>query len=78
VLLGQSETEAVAWTENDSIPSRIDQLAIGGNDLIALGITGRRIGATLAYLLDAVMTDPRLNTREALTALVKKHEKEKE
>ena len=77
-LLGYSLPSAVELTQNDSTPSRIDQLAIGGNDLLELGVTGRQIGATLAHLLDEVITDPQLNTRQALIELVKKREKEKE
>jgi tRNA nucleotidyltransferase (CCA-adding enzyme) len=46
-------------------------LAIGGNDLIAAGIApGPTVGRTLEQLLDAVIDDPALNTRDALLSLV--------
>ncbi|HEU4587055.1 MAG TPA: CCA tRNA nucleotidyltransferase [Gemmatimonadales bacterium] len=47
------------------------QLALNGADLQALGIPrGPRIGELLDALLDRVLADPALNTRERLTALV--------
>lgn len=45
--------------------SRSD-LAITGTDLQALGASGPRIGRTLAALLDQVLREPSLNTREQL------------
>jgi tRNA nucleotidyltransferase (CCA-adding enzyme) len=48
------------------------ELALDGNDLIALGIPrGPRIGEVLDQLLERVLDDPSLNTREQLTALVR-------
>jgi hypothetical protein len=46
-------------------------LAIGGADLQELGIHGPRIGETLATLLDRVLDDPTLNTRESLLAIAR-------
>jgi tRNA nucleotidyltransferase (CCA-adding enzyme) len=47
------------------------QLALNGADLQALGIPrGPRIGELLDRLLDRVLADPALNTRDRLTALV--------
>ena len=47
-------------------------LALGGNELIALGIQrGPAIGTMLDRLLDRVLVDPSLNSAERLTALVK-------
>jgi tRNA nucleotidyltransferase (CCA-adding enzyme) len=51
--------------------SRAD-LAITGKDLQALGASGPRIGDTLAELLDRVLEDPTLNTRENLLAIARK------
>jgi tRNA nucleotidyltransferase (CCA-adding enzyme) len=43
------------------------QLAVGGNELIEAGVPkGPRLGQVLDQLLDAVLDDPSLNTREAL------------
>jgi hypothetical protein len=47
-------------------------LAISGTDLQGLGVTGPRIGETLATLLDRVLEEPALNTRETLLALARK------
>lgn len=46
-------------------------LAIGGADLQELGIQGPRIGEKLATLLDRVLDDPTLNTRESLLAIAR-------
>jgi tRNA nucleotidyltransferase (CCA-adding enzyme) len=46
-------------------------LAITGADLQALGITGPRVGETLAALLDRVLEDPRVNTPESLLTLAR-------
>jgi hypothetical protein len=46
-------------------------LAVGGADLLALGVPGGpELGRLLSRLLEAVLDDPALNTREALLALV--------
>ncbi|HEX5584480.1 CCA tRNA nucleotidyltransferase [Gaiella sp.] len=48
-------------------PHRLADLAVGGDDLIALGWReGPALGAALARLLDEVVDDPRLNDRERL------------
>lgn len=47
-------------------------LAVGGGDLIALGMKpGRELGATLQELLDMVLEDPAQNRKENLLAYVK-------
>jgi tRNA nucleotidyltransferase (CCA-adding enzyme) len=53
-------------------PLTRSDLAITGSDLQGLGAVGPRIGQTLAALLDQVLEDPALNTRDALLALAKK------
>lgn len=50
----------------------VKDLAISGNDLIAEGMPpGRQIGETLSALLERVLDDPSLNTREILLKLYK-------
>ena len=44
-------------------------LAIDGTDLAKLGITGPQVGVTLRRLLEAVINDPGLNTRDRLIKL---------
>jgi len=48
------------------------ELALHGDDLIGLGVRpGPELGALLTRLLDAVLSDPTLNTRERLLELVR-------
>ena len=48
----------------------IKDLAVGGNDLIKLGVKkGPVLGRTLSYLLDAVLEDPSLNEKEKLSQM---------
>ena len=50
-------------------PHRIADLAVTGDDLIELGFTpGPALGGALRTLLDAVLDDPELNTRDELLA----------
>lgn len=46
-------------------------LAISGRDLQEMGMQGPRIGQVLATLLDRVLEDPALNTREQLLAFAR-------
>jgi len=52
-------------------PIEIADLAIGGTDLEKIGITGPQVGRTLRNLLQHVINDPSMNTREQLLALAK-------
>jgi tRNA nucleotidyltransferase (CCA-adding enzyme) len=70
--------EEPSWTaamkeirRRDDPLTRLD-LAITGTDLQMLGKTGPEIGRTLAALLDRVVEDPSLNTRDSLLALARK------
>ncbi|MFL5919527.1 MAG: CCA tRNA nucleotidyltransferase [Gaiellaceae bacterium] len=54
-------------------PHRLEDLAIDGNDLLQLGYSeGPALGRTLDSLLDAVVEQPSLNTREQLLARVQR------
>ena len=51
---------------------KLSELAIGGKDLIAIGIKpGPDMGRILKALFDRVLEEPELNTREQLLAIVK-------
>jgi tRNA nucleotidyltransferase/poly(A) polymerase len=51
-------------------PIEISDLAIDGNDLQRLGITGPAVGVTLRKLLEVVINQPGKNTRDELIAIV--------
>jgi tRNA nucleotidyltransferase (CCA-adding enzyme) len=51
---------------------RREQLAVGGTDLLAAGVpAGPALGVVLGRLLERVLEDPALNTREQLLALAR-------
>lgn len=50
---------------------KVKQLAVSGDDLLALGLSGVQIGETLEALLDAVMAGEVRNEREELLAKVR-------
>jgi tRNA nucleotidyltransferase/poly(A) polymerase len=59
-------------SEERSSPHRLGDLAVDGNDLIRAGFTpGPQLGRILHDLLDAVVEEPELNTRELLLARAK-------
>jgi tRNA nucleotidyltransferase (CCA-adding enzyme) len=64
-----AELMATARARND--PLARSDLAITGTDLLDLGISGPNIGMTLTALLDRVLEEPSLNTRDALLALAR-------
>lgn len=49
----------------------IRQLAVDGRDLGEMGISGKDVGNTLDKLLDAVLDNPELNTKDSLMAMIK-------
>jgi tRNA nucleotidyltransferase (CCA-adding enzyme) len=52
-------------------PVEVADLAIGGTDLQRLGLSGPAVGMTLRKLLERVISDPAVNTRERLLALAR-------
>lgn len=50
----------------------VKDLAVDGNDLMALGLTGRAIGQTLQELLEQVLDEALPNERDALLAFVRR------
>lgn len=47
-------------------PVEVSDLAVNGDDLLGVGITGKRLGETLRALLQYVLDDPARNTPEIL------------
>ena len=64
-------SEQVAAVRDRRDPLTRGDLVISGRDLQALGASGPRIGELLGKLLDRVLDDPALNTRDALLALAR-------
>ena len=72
VLLGKSLQDAVSLVSQNNAPVSISELAIDGSALCDLGLSGKEIGQTLHYLLDAVIEQPELNTKDILLEMAKK------
>ena len=51
-------------------PYSVNHLAVDGNDIINLGICGREIGRVMNELMDMVMKNPCLNSKEKLRDLI--------
>ena len=49
----------------------LKHLAVSGDDLIAIGLSGRELGEMLLFLLDYVMEFPQFNQRDILLSLAK-------
>lgn len=72
-LLGNSPVGTAKTIEKwSSLPHTLGDLAIGGADVKALGAVGKEIGEILEYLLDAVISDPNMNTEKTLIDLAEK------
>ena len=71
ILLGLADSglrDTLADLLSSGVIYRISQLAVGGNDLVALGYRGPSVGATLDRLLNLVMRGELRNDRTALIA----------
>ena len=65
--VGSVYRRAIRIAYND--PIEIADLAIAGDDLERIGITGPAVGRTLRRLLQNVINEPALNTHERLLAM---------
>ena len=71
-MLQFSEIRALlAEIEAENACLSLKDLAINGNDLIKFGITGRKIGETLNFLLEQVMDEQLPNDRQTLLDQIK-------
>lgn len=58
--------QAIKKMRETGFCTKISDLAIGGNDLISMGICGKDIGSTLSALFESVTQDPSKNNKEYL------------
>lgn len=63
---GESERMSYAEAIESGAPYQISELAIGGRELMSLGLRGKEVGKALSTLLDDVMRGECENTAEAL------------
>jgi len=62
--------EATRQVRASGAPLALADLAVTGHDLVARGLSGPEVGATLRRLLDEVLDDPARNAREYLLSRV--------
>ena len=75
VLVGkyaEAERAALADARSSNIPYRISDLAIGGRELMSMGLCGKEIGDMLSKLLELVMRGECKNTAESLLSMCQK------
>jgi tRNA nucleotidyltransferase (CCA-adding enzyme) len=69
---GARLAEAVKAIRASGAPLAVGDLAVKGQDLMDAGVpAGPQMGETLRMLLERVLEDPALNTKEALLAVVR-------
>ena len=56
--------------EKSGIPTKISELAIGGRELLAMGLVGEQVGQVLFELLNTVIDGRCENTKDALITMV--------
>ena len=69
--ISASWAATVAGIRERGEPLGRDQLALRGGDLLELGLSGPEVGQMIDRLLERVLEDPALNTRDTLLALVR-------
>ena len=69
LLRGQTALAAeIAKEEQKSPCTSLRNLAVGGNDLLGVGIEAKKLGSIMSSLLLSVIEDPSLNQKESLIA----------
>lgn len=69
---GEGEGERLARLLASHAPYRVSDLAIGGRDLMTLGLRGEEIGRTLSTLIDLVRRGEVKNEKDALLAVARR------
>ncbi len=69
--LGVDLRGLITAISRQKLPFRLAHLALQGQDLLDMGIRGKRIGEVQTYLLKSVWENPELNTKKHLQNLVK-------
>lgn len=76
IALGRANNHSISYLEaliSSKVCYRISDLRIGGEDLMSLGVKGKKIGQTLEYLLDCAIEKQVANDREELLLLAKQY-----
>jgi len=65
--------EIIKKLEQQNLSFSLKDLAVNGNDLINLGLSGKEIGTSLKYLLEAVLNDKVKNDKQSLLDYLSKN-----
>jgi hypothetical protein len=75
VLLGNSDESVFSLADKNNAPRAIGDLAVGGGDMVAIGLRGKEIGDMLALLLEIAIESPECNTKERLLEIADREKK---
>ena len=75
VLLGNSDESVFSLADKNNAPRGIGDLAVGGGDMVAIGLRGKEIGDMLALLLEIAIESPECNTKERLLKIADSEKK---
>jgi hypothetical protein len=75
VLLGNSDESVFSLAEQNDAPRGIGDLAVGGGDMVAIGLRGKEIGEMLSLLLEIAIEIPECNTKERLLEIADSEKK---
>ena len=75
VLLGNSDESVFSLADKNNAPRGIGDLAVGGGDMVAIGLRGKEIGDMLSLLLGIAIDEPECNTRESLLKIADSEKK---
>jgi tRNA nucleotidyltransferase (CCA-adding enzyme) len=75
VLLGNSDESVFSLAEQNDAPRGVGDLAVGGGDMVAIGLRGKEIGEMLSLLLEIAIETPECNTKERLLKIADSEKK---
>lgn len=71
-IVTEAEADEISSIAGSGIVYKLSQLAVGGTELLSLGIKGRAIGEALEFALDSVISGECGNTKDELLTIIKK------
>ncbi len=70
-IITEAERDEISSIAHSGVVYKLSQLAIGGRELLSLGISGKAVGEALELALDAVISGECKNTKDELFGVIK-------